>query len=61
MSLLALEDLKKHFAAQEVLKGASLVIDPGKKVGIVGRNGGGKTTLLAPDRPGSRSTPTGAG
>ncbi|MDA1264961.1 MAG: ABC-F family ATP-binding cassette domain-containing protein [Planctomycetota bacterium] len=46
MSILALEDLKKHFAAQEVLKGASLVIDPGKKVGIVGRNGGGKTTLF---------------
>jgi ATP-binding cassette, subfamily F, member 3 len=46
MSLLILEDLKKHFAAQEVLRGASLMIDPGTKVGIVGRNGGGKTTLF---------------
>jgi ATP-binding cassette, subfamily F, member 3 len=46
MTLLVLEDLKKHFGAQEVLKGASLTIDPGSKVGIVGRNGGGKSTLF---------------
>jgi len=46
MSLLILNDVKKHFGAQEVLRGASLQIDPGSKVGIVGRNGGGKTTLF---------------
>ena len=46
MSLLTLDDLKKHFAAQEVLRGASLTIDPGQHIGIVGRNGGGKTTLF---------------
>ena len=46
MSLLTLEDVKKHFGAQEVLRGASLTIDPGQKIGIVGRNGGGKTTLF---------------
>ncbi|MEM9802848.1 MAG: ATP-binding cassette domain-containing protein [Planctomycetota bacterium] len=46
MSLLALDDLKKHFGAQEVLRGATLSIDPGQKIGIVGRNGGGKTTLF---------------
>jgi ATPase subunit of ABC transporter with duplicated ATPase domains len=46
MSLLILEDVKKHFGAQEVLRGASLTVDPGSKVGIVGRNGGGKTTLF---------------
>jgi len=46
MSLLILEDLKKHYGAQEVLRGASLTIDPGAKIGMVGRNGGGKTTLL---------------
>jgi ATP-binding cassette subfamily F protein 3 len=46
MSLLILHDLKKHFGGQEVLRGASLTIEPGTKVGIVGRNGGGKTTLF---------------
>jgi ATP-binding cassette subfamily F protein 3 len=46
MSLLTLKDLKKHYGAQEVLSGTSLTIDPGSKVGIVGRNGGGKTTLM---------------
>lgn len=46
MSLLILENLKKHFGAQEVLRGTSLTISPGQKVGIVGRNGGGKTTLF---------------
>jgi ATP-binding cassette subfamily F protein 3 len=44
--LLILEDLKKHFGAQEILRGTSLRIDPGDKVGLVGRNGGGKTTIL---------------
>lgn len=46
MSLLILDDVKKHFAAQEILRGASLRLDPGEKVGLVGRNGGGKTTIL---------------
>src|SRR5688572_5244182 len=46
MSLLILEDVKKHFGAQEILRGASLRLDPGEKVGLVGRNGGGKTTIL---------------
>jgi ATP-binding cassette subfamily F protein 3 len=46
VSLLILEDVKKHYGAQEILSGASLRIDPGQKVGLVGRNGGGKTTLL---------------
>ncbi|MCP5022979.1 MAG: ABC-F family ATP-binding cassette domain-containing protein [bacterium] len=46
MSLLILHELKKHFGGQEVLRGASLTIEPGTKVGIVGRNGGGKTTLF---------------
>ena len=46
MSLLILDDVKKHFGAQEILRGASLRLDPGDKVGLVGRNGGGKTTIL---------------
>jgi ATP-binding cassette subfamily F protein 3 len=46
VSLLSLENVKKHYASQEVLSGASLKIDPGEKIGIVGRNGGGKSTLF---------------
>ena len=46
MSLVLLKDVKKHFGAQEVLSGATLTIDPGAKIGMVGRNGGGKSTLL---------------
>ena len=46
MTLLALDNLKKHYGTQEVLKGASLLLDPGVTLGIVGRNGGGKTTLF---------------
>ena len=46
MSLLVLEEVKKHFGAQEILAGASLRLDPGEKIGLVGRNGGGKTTIL---------------
>ena len=46
MSLLVLDNIKKHFGAQEVLRGATFSIDPGQKIGIVGRNGGGKTTLF---------------
>ncbi|MEM7516931.1 MAG: ABC-F family ATP-binding cassette domain-containing protein, partial [Planctomycetota bacterium] len=44
--LLIVQDVKKHFAAQEVLSGVNLRIDPAEKIGIVGRNGGGKSTLL---------------
>jgi len=46
MSLLNVEEVQKHFGAQAVLEGASMKIDPGAKVGLVGRNGGGKSTLL---------------
>ncbi len=46
MTLLALENLKKHYGTQEILRGASLLVDPGVTIGIVGRNGGGKTTLF---------------
>ncbi|WP_293914442.1 ATP-binding cassette domain-containing protein, partial [Deinococcus sp.] len=44
--LLALEDVQKDYGAQPVLTGVSLQINPGDRIGLVGRNGAGKTTLL---------------
>jgi len=46
MAILIVTDLKRHFGAKEVLAGANLQVERGDKIGIVGRNGEGKTTLL---------------
>jgi ATP-binding cassette, subfamily F, member 3 len=46
MSLLLVTEVKKHYGPQDVLRGATLQIDPGEKLGLVGKNGGGKSTLL---------------
>jgi ATP-binding cassette subfamily F protein 3 len=46
MALIVLQEIKKAFSGNTVLDGARLVLNPGEKVGLVGRNGCGKTTLI---------------
>src|SRR5437016_7781013 len=44
--LFRLTDVYKSFGAQDVLRGASFQINPAEHVGLVGRNGAGKTTIF---------------
>lgn len=44
--LFRLSEVTKSYGAQDVLRGASLQINPGEHVGLVGRNGAGKTTIF---------------
>ena len=50
---LVVENIAKSFGIHEIFKNVSFMLDRGEKVGLVGINGGGKTTLLrcllAPD------------
>ena len=44
--LFRLSDVYKSYGAQDVLRGTGLQINPGEHVGLVGRNGAGKTTIF---------------
>jgi ATP-binding cassette, subfamily F, member 3 len=44
--LFRLNEVKKSYGVQEVLGAVSFQINPGEHVGLVGRNGAGKTTIL---------------
>ena len=46
MTILKISGLRKTLGAEEILRGVELALDHGEKVGCVGRNGEGKTTLL---------------
>jgi ATP-binding cassette subfamily F protein uup len=46
MSLLALEDVGKSYDFKPVLRHIDFVINEGERVGLLGRNGSGKTTML---------------
>ncbi len=39
-------DVHAHYGASHVLRGVSLAVQPGEAVGLLGRNGMGKTTLI---------------
>ncbi|HEX9628709.1 MAG TPA: ABC-F family ATP-binding cassette domain-containing protein [Pyrinomonadaceae bacterium] len=44
--LFRLSDVRKSYGTQDVLRGTTLQINPGEHVGLVGRNGSGKTTIF---------------
>jgi ATP-binding cassette, subfamily F, member 3 len=44
--LFRLTEVTKSYGAQHVLRGVSFQLNPGEHVGLVGRNGAGKTTIL---------------
>ncbi len=46
MSLLAIDDVTLRMAGRPLLEHASLRVDAGRRIGLVGRNGAGKSTLL---------------
>lgn len=43
---LELKNLRKSFAGKEVLKGVSFTVQSGRALGLLGRNGAGKTTSI---------------
>lgn len=46
MILLQVKGLSKHFGVKRIFEDVSFIIQPGDKIGFVGSNGTGKTTLL---------------
>ena len=46
MKLLEIKDLNKSFDNKEILKDINLSVQSGKIIGLLGKNGVGKTTLI---------------
>ena len=45
--MIILKNLSLRRGAKVLLDGASVVVNPGEKIGLVGRNGAGKSSLFA--------------
>ncbi len=46
VSILEVSDLRSGYATGDVLQGVGINVEPGEVVGVLGRNGVGKTTLM---------------
>ena len=46
MSLINIQNISKSFSEKQLLENINLVINEGDKIGFIGLNGTGKTTLL---------------
>jgi ATP-binding cassette subfamily F protein 3 len=44
--LFRLSDVQKSYSAHQILRGVSFQVNKGEKIGLVGRNGAGKTTVF---------------
>ena len=44
--LFRLSDVTKSYGGNEILRGISFQVNPGERIGLVGRNGAGKTTVF---------------
>lgn len=44
--LFRLSDVTKSYGGTEILRGVTFQVNPGEKIGLVGRNGAGKTTVF---------------
>ncbi|MFM7972980.1 MAG: ATP-binding cassette domain-containing protein, partial [Betaproteobacteria bacterium] len=45
--MITLRDVTLRRGAKAVLEGASVTLNPGEKIGLVGRNGAGKSSLFS--------------